>query len=125
MHEQTIALRHALNKATDLPAKVAEVLKEEFKQVDASADLKKLNDEFLSQHKDSPQHVLAAIRAKRTLGEDEAKCDKEVTGILDIPGIGFEDAIVALETLKRLRSSEEATFQKAALAKWPEVTRLA
>lgn len=125
VHEQTVALRHALNKATDLPPKVSEVLKEEFKLVDPSTDLKKYNDEFQAKHKASPSHVLAAIRAKRGLGGDRAQCDKEVTGLLDLPGATFEDAIQALEVLKSWRSSEVEAFKKAAQSKWAEVTRLA
>lgn len=124
VHEQAIALRHALNQAKDLPSKVTEVLKEEFKIVDSSADLKKVNDDFQAKHKASPRHVLAAIRAKKTLGADRSTCEKEVSSVLDIPGVQFEDAIEALETLRRWRSPEEESFKKAAQAKFPNVTRL-
>lgn len=125
VHEQAVALRHALNQATDFPPKVLEVLKEEFKNIHPSTDLKKYNDEFQAKHKISPGYVLAAIRAKRILGEDRKQCDNEVIGLLDTPSIGFTDAIEALETLKRWRSPEVEAFKKAALSKWPDVTRLA
>ncbi|KAF4122363.1 N-alpha-acetyltransferase 15/16, NatA auxiliary subunit [Geosmithia morbida] len=125
VHEQKVALRDALNKATDLPSKVAEVVKAEFKSLDPSTDLAKYNANFQSQNSKSPCHVLAAIRTKRTLGEDKAKCDKEVTAMLDLPTVEFEDAINALETLKRWGSPEIDNFKKTALAKWPDVTRLA
>ena len=125
VHEQAVALRHALNQATDLPPKAVEVLKEGFKSIDSSTDLKKYNDEFQAKNKNSPAHVLAAIRTKKMLGEDGKKCDKEVTGLLDIPSVTFTDAIDALETLKCWWSAEVEAFRKAALTKWPEVTRLA
>lgn len=99
-------------------------MKEEFKIVDSSADLEKVNDEFQAKHKASPRYVLAAIRAKRTLGEDRSKCEKEVSSVLDIAGVQFEDAIDALETLQRWKSPEEENFKKAAQAKFPGVTRL-
>ena len=125
LHSQTVALRHALNQEKELPAKVQEVLKEEFDLIEPSTDLKKYNQDFQAKHKASPRHVLAAIRVKRVLGEDRSKCDKEVTSLLDNSSIDFTIAIEALETLKRWKSPEEAEFKKAAQAKWPEVTRLA
>lgn len=124
VHEQTVAFRHALNSQTDLPSEVQQVLKEGFKSIEESVDLKKYNAEFQARHKSNPSHVLAAIRAKRNLGEDPRQCDKEITGILDIPSVSFTDAIEALETLKRWKSPEVGAFKAAALSKWPEVTRL-
>lgn len=125
VHEQTVALRDALNKATDLPDKVTEVIKAEFKTLDASTNLVKYNDEFLAKNKESPCHVLAAIRTKRVLGGDKSECDKEIKAVLDLPIADFQDAIHALDTLKRWNSPEVEAFKKAALAKWPDVTRLA
>ena len=123
VHEQTIALRHALNGATDIPDKVAQVLKEEFTLIPASADLPKTNNDFLAKHKDSPEHVLAAIRAKKILGEDRDSTDKQVTGMLDLPTMRYEDALAALQTLQQCRSPEEDAFKKAARAKFPGATR--
>lgn len=124
VHEQAIALRQALKQAKDLSPKVSEIMKDEFKIIDASADLKKVNSDFQAKHKASPRHVLAAIRAKKSLGEDRSKVEKEISSVLDIPGVQFEDAIEALETLRRWKSSEEESFKKAAQAKFPNVTRL-
>ncbi|KAG9253497.1 NMDA receptor-regulated protein 1-domain-containing protein [Emericellopsis atlantica] len=123
VHEQTIALRHALNGATDVPDKVAQVLKEEFNLIPASANLQETNDHFLAQHKDSPEHVLAAIRAKKILGEDRKSTDKQVIEMLDLPKTRYNDAISALQTLQQWRSPEEDAFKKAAQAKFPGATR--
>lgn len=119
-----MALRHALNQEKELPSKVQEVIKQEFDLIDPTIDLRKYNDDFQAKHKTSVRHQLAAIRAKRTLGEDRSKCDKEVTGLLNVPSMDFEAAIEALENLKRWKSSEETEFKKAAQSKWPDVTRL-
>lgn len=124
VHEQAIALRQALKQAKEISPKVAEIMKEEFKIVDSSADLKKVNEEFQAKHKSSPRHVLAAIRAKKILGEERSKVEKEVSSILEIASVQFEDAIEALETLREWRSTEEESFKKAAQAKFPGVTRL-
>ncbi|CAG9977695.1 unnamed protein product [Clonostachys byssicola] len=124
VHEQTIAFRNALNHATDLPAKVLEVLKEEFKAIEPSEDLKKVNDAFQAKHKSSPPHQLAALRVQHILGEDKPRTNKEILALLELPEIEFAHALEALELLQKWRSSETETFRKAAIVKWPQVTRL-
>lgn len=113
-----------LNNASDLPPKVADVLKAEFNAIEPSADLKKVNEDYLSQHQTSPPHVLSVIRARRTLGTAAAQCEKDLFGILDIKGVSFEDAIAVSETLRGWHSSQLGAFKQAASGKWPEVARL-
>ncbi|PON27599.1 acetyltransferase [Trichoderma gamsii] len=125
VHEQVVAFRKLLNNApSDLPPKVLEALKAEFTAVDATADLTKYNQDFQEKHQASPLHVLSAVKARQTLGVDLAKCEKEVHGLIEHASATFTDAIAALETLKSWRSAEVESFRKAALAKWPNVTRL-
>lgn len=125
VHEQAVAFRVMLNGASDLAPKVAEVLKADFKLIDASADVKKFNESFEAKHKDSARHALAVIKAKKLLGEDQGKCEKELAGLMKLQSIGFGEAGEVLETLRSWRSSEVEGFKSAAQAKWPEVTRLA
>ncbi|RSL99507.1 hypothetical protein CEP52_009694 [Fusarium oligoseptatum] len=125
VHEQTVAFQHLLNTATDIAPKVLEVLKAEFKAIEPSTDLVAYNEEFLSANKSSPRHVLSAIKAQRLLGQDKAKSEEAVSGILEIPDVGYSDAIEGLEVLKSWKSSQVEAFKKAALAKFPDVTRLA
>ena len=99
------------------------MLKEEFNLIPASANLQETNDHFLAQHKDSPEHVLAAIRTKKILGEDRKSTDKQVIEMLDLPKVRYSDAISALQTLQQWRSPEEDAFKKAAQAKFPGATR--
>lgn len=121
VHEQAIRLRHALNTDLEtLPAKVAEVIKAEFTEVPASADLAKLNQEFREKHKASPQHVLSSIRVQEKLGEDSSKLGKDVVGLLKLDGIQLEEAEDAQKLLKSWKSSDLEAFQSAAAAKWPE-----
>lgn len=124
VHEQTIAFRSLLNTASELPPKVAEVLKAEFQAIAPSADLNKLNEEYLAKHKSSPLHVLSAIRTRRSLGADQPQCEKELTGILNMPEARFEDALEVSETLKSWRSGQAGAFRNSAKGRWPEVTRL-
>ncbi|KAL7811610.1 N-terminal acetyltransferase A, auxiliary subunit [Trichoderma gracile] len=125
VHEQVIAFRKLLdNPPSDLPPKVVETLKAEFKPVEETADLSKFNEAFLAKHQDSPLHVLSAIKAKLQLGVELAKCEKEVAGLVEHANATFSDAVAALETLKSWRSAEVDAFRQAALAKWPNVTRL-
>ncbi|KAK5996629.1 Gastric cancer antigen Ga19 [Cladobotryum mycophilum] len=126
VHEQVIAFRNLLNTGTtDLPPKVIESLKAEFKAVDETADLSKYNEEFEARHKSSPRHILSTIRGKLLIGSEKSQCEKEAAGLLDHESVTFSDAIEIIETLKGWRSSELEAFKKAAQAKWPEVTRLA
>ncbi|KAK1246056.1 hypothetical protein MKX07_005125 [Trichoderma sp. CBMAI-0711] len=125
VHEQVVAFRKLLdNPPSDLPPKVVETLKAEFKPSEETADLSKFNEAFQAKHQDSPLHVLSAIKAKLQLGVDLAKCEKEVAGLVDHANATFSHAVAALETLKSWRSAEVNAFRQAALAKWPNVTRL-
>lgn len=125
-HEQAVRLRHALNKDLDtLPAKVVEVINGEFTEIDASADVAKVNQDFREKHKDSAQHVLASIRAQGGLGEDRGKLSQEIVGLLQMEGIKLEDASDAQEVLKSWDSGALDEFKKAAAQKWPESSTFA
>ncbi|KAL2207124.1 N-terminal acetyltransferase A, auxiliary subunit [Sarocladium strictum] len=124
VHEQSIAFAAMLKSSSELPPKVAELLSSEFKVFDASADLKKVNEEYLAKHKSSPRHVLSVVKARRTLGADLAQCEKDLTGVLSLPDVSFEDAIAVSETLQSWRSGQLGSFKQTANGKWPEVTRL-
>lgn len=125
-HEQTIRLRHALNNnLATLSPKVAEVIKSEFTEVPASADLAKVNQEFREKHKTSAQHVLASIRVQAVLGEDCGKLGKDVVGLLQTPGVELEDGVDAQELLVGWKSAELDGFKKAAAGKWPEASLFA
>jgi peptide alpha-N-acetyltransferase len=107
VHEQTIRLKQAISSPSEIIAsKSAEVIKSEFTLLPASADLSKFNDEFLFKHKDSAQHVMSVMRARRSLSPDSSSnCEKDIAGILDLPNITFEEAMEGLELLSSWRSS--------------------
>lgn len=120
-HEQAIRLRLALNQdLATLPPKVVEVIKAEFTEVPASADLPKANQEFREKHKASPQHVLSSIRVQEKLGGDRNKLAKEAVGLLQMGNIELEDASGVQDLLKGWKSGELEGFNKAAAQKWPE-----
>jgi N-alpha-acetyltransferase 15/16, NatA auxiliary subunit len=125
VHEQAIEFRKTLNPILEsLPPKVQEVIKSEFSAVPATADLKQLNAEFRQQHKDSPEHTLAAIRTAKLLGEDQAQCEKDLLEALETKNITFDQAASMLETLKQWKGGV-TSFQKAAHERWPAVTLFA
>jgi N-alpha-acetyltransferase 15/16, NatA auxiliary subunit len=126
LHAQAIELRHVLNSSLEsLPPKVQEVLNTEFTAISASADLKKLNADYLDKHGDSAAHRMAAARAAKVLGEPQAAIEKSLTDSLQLASVTFDEADAVLELLKRWKSSEAATFKKVAHEKWPEVTQFA
>jgi N-alpha-acetyltransferase 15/16, NatA auxiliary subunit len=123
VHEQAVALQHALNSCFDsLPAKVAEVLKSEFKVVSKSTDLANFNLEFAKKNASSPSHILSAISVRKLLGEDRSKCDKDIVSILNMDNITMEVALKAFEILKSTRSGELEAFKKASKEKWADAS---
>lgn len=124
VHEQSVAFRLAVSKASDASPKVLEVIKANFKQVEESQDLKSFNEDYAKKHSDSPAHRLSAIRVKKLLGEDKAAVEKEVLDLLSLPVTDSDDAIKGLETLRNWKSGEVNAYKKAAQEKWPGVTRL-
>ncbi|KAH6646275.1 tetratricopeptide [Truncatella angustata] len=126
VHEQLVHFRHLLNTKLDsLPAKAQEVIKAEFDTLDASTDLKKYNADFEAKHKESASHVIAAVKAKKHLGEDQSKVEKELSEVLNVKDITFEQATEVLDLLRGWRSKEVDDFKKKAAGKWPEVTAFA
>lgn len=125
LHVQAVTFRNLLNSNPELPLKVVQVLKEEFKAIEASADLKKYNEDYQKKHRSSPLQALAAIKAKRLLGDDKTACEKELLDLASSDGVQFTHALEIFETLKKWRSSEMEAFKKLAQSKWPNVTRLA
>lgn len=125
LHAQIVAFAKALKSASGLSPKVAEVLKAEFKAVDATTDLAKYNAEFEAKHKDSIQHILSAVAAQRALDGNQGSSDKQLTAALSLPSTTFSDAIDVLGALKKWKSTEREAFLKAAQGKFPEATRLA
>ncbi|KAB5554634.1 NMDA receptor-regulated protein 1 [Coniochaeta sp. 2T2.1] len=124
LHAQAVELRHALSSSSEpLNPKVQEVLSAEFTAIPASADLKKLNADYLDKNTNSATHRLAAARAAKTLGEPNTAIEKSLTDVLQVPSVTFDEAATVLEQLKKWRSSDVASFKEAAHEKWPEVTR--
>jgi N-alpha-acetyltransferase 15/16, NatA auxiliary subunit len=126
VHEQLVYFRHVLNTSlASLPPKAQEVIKAEFDALDSSVDLKSYNNDFEAKHKDSAPHVISAIKAKKHLGEDPAKVEKELAEVLSIGGVDFQQAGEVLGLLRSWRSREVDDFKKKAATKWPEVTAFA
>lgn len=124
VHERVVEFKSGLDVSSDaLPAKVKEVIDSEFKA--PATNLAEFNETFYESNKSSPPHVLSAIKAKKTLGQDVAKLEKEVHGLLQQEGVTFELAGEALKVLKSWRSKETEEFKAAAHVKWPEVTLFA
>jgi peptide alpha-N-acetyltransferase len=126
VHERIVEFQYVIGHSlSSLSTKVAQLIKADFKAIPANTDLKKYNDEFRDKNKSSAKHALSSIRCQKVLGEDRGKCEKDLTGLLQMKEASLEVAFEALETLKSWRSGEVEAFKKAAREKWPEVTRFA
>lgn len=123
--EQVVAFQAKLDSAPDLAPQVIEVLKGEFKATGGAKNSREYIEKFRGRHMGSPRHAFSVVAAKRRMGEDRAKCDKEAFNLLEMKGITADEALSMLESLQSWRSSEAQAFKKAAQGKWPEFTRLA
>ncbi|OHE94498.1 tetratricopeptide [Colletotrichum orchidophilum] len=124
VHERVVEFAHVVRPALEsLPAKVQELIKSEF--TPPAGDLKKYNEEFLTNNKTKPTHVVAALKTRRVLGEDSAKADADLVNVVKAPDATFELATEVYNLLKGWRSSEAETLKKEAHGRWPEVSLFA
>ncbi len=122
LHEQAVRFQSVVGPVlSSLPPKVQEIIKSEFTAIPASADLKKLNQDFRAKHQDSAEHVHAAIRTAHLLGEDKTKAEKELVDLLQLKSVTPSTAEEVLATLEQWGGSGVVPFKKAASGKWPEV----
>ncbi|MCJ1321423.1 hypothetical protein MMC15_006768 [Xylographa vitiligo] len=122
-HYQLIRLQYTLSNLTDpLPPKVSEVITSEFssRYPSSKADLEKLNNHFLKDHKDSAQHQLAGLQARQFLdqGTREAN-EKEVLRILAADSTEMTDAVRAVGIIREWAGDVSKVLAKAA-DRWPE-----
>lgn len=123
VHERIIEFKQTIDPVLDsLPAKVAELIKSDFTVIPADKDVGQFNQEFLEAHRDSPLHVASAIKARRTLGEDRDKVEKELAELVKHDKMTFEQAREVLDVLQTWKSKEVETFRTLAKGRWPEVT---
>ncbi|KAK1532104.1 tetratricopeptide [Colletotrichum costaricense] len=124
VHERVVEFAHVVRPALEsLPAKVQELIKSEF--TPPAGDLKKYNEEFLSDNKVKPTHIVAALKTRRVLGEDSAKAEADLANVVKAPDATFELATEVYNLLKAWRSTEAETLKKEAHARWPEVSLFA
>ncbi|KAG7049787.1 acetyltransferase [Colletotrichum scovillei] len=124
VHERVVEFAHVVRPALEsLPTKVQELIKSEF--TPPAGDLKKYNEEFLSNNKAKPTHIVAALKTRRVLGEDSAKAEADLANVVKAPDATFELATEVYNLLKAWRSSEAETLKKEAHARWPEVSLFA
>ncbi|KAI2626238.1 tetratricopeptide [Xylaria nigripes] len=123
VHEQAVRFHQATSsKLASMHPKIAEVIKAEFKVIDFSTNLRTYNDQFLEKHKNSPSHMVSAIKIRKLLGEDQKTCEEALHDVLSLGGADWEPAAESLGLLHHWRSTGIEAFQKAAHETWPEVT---
>ncbi|KAL1604637.1 hypothetical protein SLS59_003832 [Nothophoma quercina] len=124
-HEQSVRLRQALNKASDLPAESTQVIKDTFTTPAADADLKAYNDDFISKHSESAPHLQAAYTARFALDNStKSQNEADLVKTLDLSNITFEQAEQGLTLLSEWKSEEKVKdeYKSNAAGRWSEAT---
>ena len=88
----------------------------------SNPDLKKLNEDFLAEHKDNPSHLRAGLQARQYLHPDSRKENQKVLlEQLDRKDSSLEDAIAGLELIREW-DGDVKEYVAAATKQWPEAT---
>ncbi|KAF1364842.1 N-alpha-acetyltransferas-like protein 15 [Lizonia empirigonia] len=124
-HEQSVRLRQALSKASDLPAEVSQVIKNTFTTPAVDADLNAYNNDFIQNHSESAPHLQAAYSTRYFLNNStKSENEADLTKMLDLPNITFEQAEQGLGLLDEWKSDEKAKdgYRSKAASRWSEAT---
>lgn len=119
LHVQLVRFRLALNNLSEtIPETISDIVTKEFETVLAkSTDLGEWNKSFLATHKNSADHVRAALYTRMLMNPDsKPECEKEFISTLDLENVTLEKAISGLEVLDEWNSSvttKEAYKNKA------------
>ncbi|RPB00104.1 N-terminal acetyltransferase A, auxiliary subunit [Choiromyces venosus 120613-1] len=122
VHEQTIRFRRAVDSLAeeDVKEPSREVLTAELETIlPKETDLKSYNEEFLNSHKDSPQHVRGALRARHLLSPEDANIAGELANTLSLAHLSLKEAIEGQTLLKDLKADNKDYNQKAS-EKFPD-----
>lgn len=130
VHVQLARFRLELNNLKEpLPEKISDVVLKEFEALlPKSTNLKEWNNTYLTSHKESVDHVRAALSARLLIDpKEKTTCEKEFISILDLPGTTLEQAISGLETLDEWKSDAAAkqSYKQKAHGKWKEASAFA
>lgn len=126
-HEQSIRLQHTLAKLSEpLPAPVKEVIDSTFLSKMPSKPLSEQNEAYLAEHKSSPQHIQAVIRARQVLGPESSGSESasQLLQSLKLDSTTHVDAEEGLRLLGEIKAGDNTKqeYKTAAGARWPEAS---
>jgi peptide alpha-N-acetyltransferase len=127
LHVQLVRFRLALNDLKEpLPEKISDVVLKEFEAIlPKSVKLTEWNNTYLTSHKESVDHVRAALSARLIITpNDKAACEKEFVSTLDLSSTTLEKAISGLETLDEWKAdaATKQAYNEKAHNKWKEAS---
>ncbi len=124
MHEQIVRFKLAIDKDNEtLSPQGRDVIKSEFTLLPAGGDLKRFNEEYLTNNRDCAQRTVSALKVRKILSPDSASSvEKDIISVLDLPSITIQEASEAYELLRSWRSNESEAFRLLAGAKWPKAS---
>ncbi|KAI9656742.1 MAG: hypothetical protein M1821_003381 [Bathelium mastoideum] len=126
LHEQTVRFRQAISSLPEpLPEPISSIIEKNFTLLPKSTDLATFNENFLSQHKDSPRHLHAYLKVRQLLDpKSQADGEAQLHKTLEMEDIEIEDAIGGLSLLHQWNSSPEVkkAYLDAARKRWSEAS---
>ncbi|KAL6717913.1 hypothetical protein ACLMJK_003998 [Lecanora helva] len=126
-HEQIFRFQGTISTLPEpLSPNIMEVINAEFTTLlPATADLSKLNDDFLQEHRDSAAHVRACLRVRRLLDpESDEKNAQDLIRTLALDGCSLQDAMRGTELLREWKTKSQYVddYRAAARERWPEAS---
>ncbi|KAI9792611.1 MAG: hypothetical protein M1833_001064 [Piccolia ochrophora] len=129
LHEQTIRFKQALSELpTPLPEKPSSIIASLFTLIPTDQSLSEFNDAFHAAHRNSPPHLLAALRTRHRLDPSSiADNEKALLEMLAAAEIQLDDAVEGARVLEEWGSKEgvREEYRKKARGRWPEASAFA
>lgn len=127
LHVQLVRFRLAINDLKEpLPEKISDVVLKEFEAIlPKSTNLDEWNNAYLTSHKESVDHVRAALSARLLINlNDKPTCEKEFVSTLDLANTTLEKAVSGLETLDdwKADAATKQAYNEKAHNKWKEAS---
>lgn len=123
VHENTIVFRQYLNNLKEpLSGPIAEAIKQDFTYPAPDADLKALNEEFISKHSQSSSHLRRGYNVRYLLDPNSKSQNESDLQKFVASSPSIAEAVAGLELLREWKSDAKVldAYRDAAAKQWPQ-----